>query len=399
MRPRLKPLHEQVVVVTGASSGIGLATARLAAGRGARVLMVARDGAALERAAAEIRAHGGDAVPHVADVADQDGMRGAAEAAEREWGRIDTWVNNAGVSIYGPILEVPLDEQRRLFETDYWGVVIGSLVAAGHLRRRGGALINIGSVLSDRAILWQGPYSAAKHAVKGFTDALRMELEADGIPISVTLVKPGTIDTGFEEHARNRLPVEPVNPPPVYAPEVVARAVLHAAEHPVRDLFVGGGGRMISLFGTIAPRLTDMLMERFMPSAYGDAEKRTTTDALFGPSGSDGRTRGGRHSSVRERSFYTAAAMHPWATAAVSVGVGALAAAAIAGGAARSRSRRPAPGRGLPDYAAGARPMSGARWPEDDPRMHEPRGTGLERGRAASAEPSATDDRTRIPIG
>src|SRR3546814_20154435 len=151
-------------------------------------------------------------------------------------------------------MDVPTADHRRLFETDYWGVGNGSRVAVEHLRNAGGALINIGSVLSDRAMPLQGAYSAAKHAVKGFTDALRMELEAERAPVSVTLVKPGAVDTLYEEHARNYLDVEPKNPPPVYAPELVARAILHAAEHRVRDLVVGGGGKAIPLMGRHAPR-------------------------------------------------------------------------------------------------------------------------------------------------
>ena len=143
-------------------------------------------------------------------------------------------------------------------------MVYGSLAAARHLKTRGGALINIGSTLSDRAIPLQGAYCASKHAVKGFTDAFRMELEADDAPISVTLVKPAAIDTPYKDHAKNYLGVQPENPPPVYAPETVAETILYCAENPVRDVFVGAGGKMLSALGKYAPRTTDKMMEATM---------------------------------------------------------------------------------------------------------------------------------------
>lgn len=243
MQPRLKPIDEQVIVITGASSGIGLVTARMAARQGAKVVLAARDRDALAQVAEEIRADGGDAIHCVADVADADALRRVADAAVRSYGRIDSWVNNAGVAIIGKLLDTAPDDHRRLFETNYWGVVNGSLAAIPHLRQNGGALINIGSVLSDRAIPLQGAYVATKHAVKGFTDALRMELEAEGAPISVSLIKPAAVDSLYEDHALNLLDAEPNNPPPVYAPEVVAKAILHCTRRPMRDLYVGGGAK------------------------------------------------------------------------------------------------------------------------------------------------------------
>src|SRR5207237_3691332 len=139
---------------------------------------------------------------------------------------------NAGVSVYGKLMDVPLADLRQLFETNFWGVVYGSRVACEYLRMRGGALINIGSTLSDRAIALQGIYSASKHAVKGFTDALRMELEEQGAPVSVTLIQPTSINTPFPRHAKNYMEAEATLPPPVYAPDVVADAILHCAENP-----------------------------------------------------------------------------------------------------------------------------------------------------------------------
>src|SRR5690606_16109139 len=144
-----------------------------------------------------------------------------ASEAVNHYGTFDTWVNNAGVSIYGRLEDVSREDSKQRFETNFWSLDNGSVIAARHLRLTGGAIINIGSTLSDVAIPLQGMYSASKHAVKGFPEALRMELEADEAPISVTLVKPAAIDTPYKDHAKNYLGVQPENPPPVYAPETV----------------------------------------------------------------------------------------------------------------------------------------------------------------------------------
>jgi NAD(P)-dependent dehydrogenase (short-subunit alcohol dehydrogenase family) len=205
MTVRLKPVGEQVVVLTGASSGIGLATARALADRGAKLVLVSRNEAALQEIARECETKGGRAIAVAADVGRFEDMERVAEAAVREFSGFDTWVNNAGVAIFGTVEQIPIKDHRRLFDTNYFGVLHGCLVAARHLRQHGGKIINMGSVLSDRADILQGPYSASKHAVKGLTDALRMELEEDGAPIQVTLIKPSAIDTPYMEHARSYL--------------------------------------------------------------------------------------------------------------------------------------------------------------------------------------------------
>jgi len=324
----LKKLGEQVIVITGASSGIGLVTARTAARRGAKVVLAARNAEALGRVAEEINASGGEALAVAADVGRLEDVRRVADEAVRRFGGFDTWVNNAAVSIYGRITDQPLEDHRQLFETNYWGVVHGTLVAVEHLRARGGALIQVGSVLSDRAIPLQGTYCASKHAVKGFTDALRMELERDGAPVSVTTIKPSAIDTPYIQHARNLLPAEPLNPPPVYAPETVAEAILHCAEHPRRDVYVGGGGRALAAAGQRAPRLTDKVMEAAMfDLQQRDEPARERPDSLYAPS-ADGRERGDYPGHVAESSLYTKAALHPLVAGALVFGAG-LALAAI----------------------------------------------------------------------
>jgi NADP-dependent 3-hydroxy acid dehydrogenase YdfG len=164
---RPKALKDQVIVITGASSGIGLATARMAAKRGARVVMAARNETDLNNAAEEIRANGGRVVAVPTDVSDENAVDRLGEAALLEFGAIDTWVNNAGLSIYGKLSEVPLADKRKMFDINFWGVVHGCRTALKLMRDRGGVLINIGSEVSDVAIPLQGMYSASKHAVKG----------------------------------------------------------------------------------------------------------------------------------------------------------------------------------------------------------------------------------------
>ena len=338
MAIQLKPIRDQVIVITGASSGIGLATAHLAASRGARLVLVSRNREALDALSAEISRGGGEAAVVVADVARREDLEHVAARAREAFGGFDTWVNNAGVSVYGTVQDIPLADHRRVFDVDYWGVVHGSLIAARELRERGGAIINIGSVLSDRALVLQGPYAAAKHAVKAFTDTLRMELEHDGAPVSVTLVKPSAIDTPFFEHARSRLDAPGIrNPPPAYDPSLVAKAILHAAETPKRTIVVGLGGYAISLMGGHFPRLTDLMME-----AVGFQGQKTEVptppgrrDNLYAPR-QDGMEHSGLPGGRRETSVYLEAQLHPVVTAAAIVGV----AAAIGGILAARRSGR-----------------------------------------------------------
>jgi NAD(P)-dependent dehydrogenase (short-subunit alcohol dehydrogenase family) len=330
MNIELKPLREQVVVITGASSGIGLVTARAAADAGASVVLAARNEHDLRDAVHDIRRRGGRATHVAADVSNPADVEALAAAAVSTYGRIDTWVNNAAVAVYGRIMELSLDEMRQQFDINYWGVVHGSRVAVPYLRAAGGgSLINVGSVLSDRAIPLQGNYSAAKHAIKGFTDALRMELEEEGAPISVTLIKPSSIDTPFFDKARSHMGVEPQPVPPVYAPELVADAILAAAVRPVRDVIVGGSGRLMSL-ATVAPRLTDAYMERrLFDSQKTDKPISGRPDNLFAPVARDGGERGRTwQGRTMRHSATTAAAMHPGAAAMTLVSAAAFAVAA-----------------------------------------------------------------------
>ena len=327
---RPKRLKDQVLVITGASSGIGLATARMAARRGARVVMAARNEQDLHAAAAEICANGGRAIAVSTDVSDDAAVARLGETALLEFGTVDTWINNAGLSIYGKLTEVPLADKRKLFDINFWGVVHGCRTAVRLMKHRGGVLINIGSEVSDLAIPLQGIYSASKHAVKGYTDALRMELQHDRIPIAVTLVKPSAINTPYPEHARNYLQDGvPAVPPPLYAPEVVAEAILRCAERPVRDIIVGGAGRVQVALGNLAPRLTDAYMQRIMYNQQKSYDRSQPREGNLDRPQRDGRAHGPHRGHVMRSSLYTKAALSDAARALPYVAAGAALAAGV----------------------------------------------------------------------
>ena len=322
MNVSLKPLSEQTVVITGASSGIGLTTARLAAKRGAKLVLTARSGTALQQLADEINSAGGTASMFVADVSKEEEVRAIAQHAFDTYGGFDTWINNAGVGLYGALDSVPIADMRALFEANFWGIVYGSREAVAHLKHRGGALINLGSEVSERSVPLQGIYCASKHAIKGFTESLRMELEDEGAPVSVSLIKPGQIDTPFTFNAKNFLSSEPHHVPPVYAPDAVARAILHCAEKPSRDVFVGGGGRLVAALGHIAPGLTDKLMEATVipGTPSGRTPRRPKEGSVLDTPSEHLVERGNYEGFVQKVSVYTEARLHPVAAGAILAG-------------------------------------------------------------------------------
>lgn len=345
MRPRLKPIHQQTIVITGASSGNGLAATEEAVARGAAVVLAARNNEALEEVAVRLRTNGGRVAVCTADVAERADIDRIVETAVSHFGGFDSWVNNAAAATYGTMEQVTPDDHRRIFDVNYFGVLHGSLAAVRHLRSRGGgAIVNLGSVLSDRAMILQGPYSASKAAVQAATDALRMELERERAPVSVTLIKPASIHTPYPEHARNYMDAPPRLPPPLYDPRLVADAILFACEHPRRQLYVGGGGYAISLAGRLAPRLTDLAME-----AVGVGSQQTRDDPgvtgrrdnLHDPR-PDGAIDGAQDVQVRKTSFLLQAQkLAPGSPdGLIRAGMNALADFAEAVDAARYRNRR-----------------------------------------------------------
>jgi short-subunit dehydrogenase len=328
MKYPLKRLQDQIIVITGASSGIGLTTARYAAKRGAKLVLASRNEKALKQLTSELaKCYGCQSIYVVADVGKEKDVRNIAAAALKRFDRFDTWINNAGVSIYGRIEQIPVEDQRKLFETNFWGVVYGSIVAVEHLKQHGGALINLGSEVSDVAIPLQGIYSASKHAVKGFTDSLRLELEQEKAPVSVTLIKPAAIDTMYVAHAKNYMDVEPKLPGPIYAPELVADAILIASQYPKRDIFVGGAAKFFSSAAHYAPRMLDKFMQSFMfkRQLTGRPARPPEESGLHEP-GTALQERQGQDSHVFTSSVYTQAVTHPKSTAAVLLSAGLIAA-------------------------------------------------------------------------
>ncbi len=337
MRIGLKSVAQQRIVITGASSGIGLAIAEAAASAGARVMLAARNGPALADIQQRLTDAGGDVGILAVDVADPDAADRLVAATIARFGGFDTWVNNAAAATYGTLVQTPVADQRRVFDVGYWGTVNGTLAALAHLRSRGGAIINIGSVLGDRAMILQGPYSAMKHAVKGFTDALRTEVLHDELPVSITLIKPSAMHTPYPDHARNRMGKPAKLPPVIYDPRLVARAVLFAAATPRRELTVGGFGAGAGVGDLVAPRVLDRAMALFGSRVQRSAKAPPpgTADNLYEPR-VDGAIENREPQAVRRQSLWLEAQLRPLAAIGiVGAGLGMLPAGIAA-------ARRPA---------------------------------------------------------
>jgi short-subunit dehydrogenase len=336
-----KPLSEQTIVITGGSSGIGLCTAEMAVERGAKVVLVSRNEGTLKEITERLKAKGAQADYVVADVGERDQVRNVVETVISRHGGFDTWVNNAGVGIYGMFEEISDEDHHKVFQTNYWGVVYGSLEALKHLKPRGGALINVGSISSEMPAPVLSAYTASKFAVMGFTDSLRLELMHDDAPVSVTLIKPSGMHTPFGEHAKNYMDARSQVPPPVYHPKLAAQAILHAAVYPIRSIRVGESGLGMTLLARLMPNLADRLFSvAFFKTAADEGAAVRDTQALYEP-GSDGKILGDQQDRIYETSLYTTAQIYPTATRALGFGAAAIAAALLMR---RRRSARKASG-------------------------------------------------------
>lgn len=301
-------LGEQVVVITGASQGIGRETALRMAARGAQVVVAARNEEALGELTTQIERLGGRAAPVLADVADYAQVEEVGARAVERFGRVDTWVNNAAVSVYATVEQLEPEEIERLVQVNLLGQMYGSKVAISLMKpRRAGTIINVGSALSERAIPLQSAYVATKHGIAGFTEALRLELMHEDAGIDVVLILPSSIDTPLFTWARSKLGVQPTPVPPVYEPGVVAEAICHAAEHGGREIVVGGWGKLLTLGQWLSPSLVD----RYMLQGGRMFEQQKTNrpddrrDNLFEPSTGTGSTTGAFGAGARTTSWYT----------------------------------------------------------------------------------------------
>jgi NAD(P)-dependent dehydrogenase (short-subunit alcohol dehydrogenase family) len=324
----MKPIKEQTVVITGGSSGIGRETAIIAAARGANVAIAARGREALAAAAAEI-GQVGSVLPITADVANAAETDAIAEEVTARWGRIDTWVNAAAVAVYGEFRQITPEEFEQVIRIDLLGVVNGTRSALAVMERQpeGGTIVNVSSGLGNRGMPLQTPYSTAKFAVNGFSEALRSELLHQGSSVRISVIEPASIDTPFFDHARSHMDRPPAPFPPVYDPAIAAEAILHAATHPVRTLPVGGASASLGMMNAIAPRLVDRvaaetgypLQQESDADTIGGERAGNLWSGIEGP----GSVRGGRPG--RQMSGYTAWRLSPMMQAATLV-------AAAAGG-------------------------------------------------------------------
>ncbi|MEA5451719.1 SDR family oxidoreductase [Leptolyngbya sp. CCNP1308] len=281
---QLKPIDQQVVVMVGASSGIGRDAALALGERGAQVVVAARSQDGLASLVEQIKQMGGEAIAVVADVAEFDQVKAIADTAITTFGRIDTWVHCAAAGMVAPFETVTIEEFRRVIDVTLMGQIYGAKVALPHLKQAGGgSLIAISSMEGRRALPLQSAYSTAKHGLEGFLESLRVELEHEGYAINVTSIKPAVINTPFYNHARSKIGVKPSGIPPYYDARLVTEAILYTAEHPVRDFIVGDVGRLLDWSQRLSPGLVDFALRYigFNGQRTDDLKSPQAPDGLF----------------------------------------------------------------------------------------------------------------------
>ena len=325
----------EIVIITGASAGLGRATARAFARRGARIGLIARGPDGLEGARRDVESLGGTALVLPADVASAAEVEAAAERAERELGPIDIWINNAMTSVFSPIAEMEPDEFKRVTEVTYLGVVYGTLSALRRMRtRRRGTIVQVGSALAYRSIPLQSAYCAAKHAIVGFTDSLRCELIHDRSPIHVTMVQMPAMNTPQFGWVKSRLPHKAQPVPPIYQPEVGAEAIYWAAHHRRRELYVGAPTIEAIVGNMIAPGLLDWYLGRtgYASQQTAEPEDPDRANNLWHPVAGDHGAHGTFDDRATAYSVEEWAATHRWWLGAALLGVAACACTLGSGG-------------------------------------------------------------------
>ena len=311
-KPHLKPLKEQVVVVFGASSGIGRQTALDFGKAGAKVVVAARDRDALDSLVQEIESSGGQALAVVADASYYAQIENVAVQAVEVFGRLDTWAHTASAALYAKFADTSPDEFKRVIDVTLTGAAWGAMVALPRLQISQGALIQVSSVEALVAIPYQAAYGAAKHGMKCYLDCLRIELDRDNVPVSVTNIMPSGINTPFFNNARTKLGVKPVATPPLYQPRVVSKAILAAAVKPIPEIIVGGAGWMFALTKRFAPHIADWFQKVTADvQKTSEAKSEDAPTNLFNPDTKDARIEGDFSSSARGTSLVTWLETHP----------------------------------------------------------------------------------------
>ena len=327
----------QTIVITGASAGIARATARLYGERGANVGLIARGQVGLDGAVSDVVQAGGKALAVSADVADYEQVQEAARQVEELFGPIDVWINVAFTSVFAPFAEISADEFRRVTEVSYLGFVYGTMVALGRMKTRDrGTIVQVGSALGERSIPLQSAYCGAKHAINGFTSSLRCELLHENSGVHVTVVQMPAVNTPQFSWVRSKLPNHPQPVPPIYQPDVAARAVIYAADHPRRKQYWVGGSTTATIAGN---RIIPALLDRYLARTGYDSQQTgqkvapgrpdNLWEPVDGPSGHDHGPHGIFDNIAHDRSPQLWMSQH--------AGLLTAAAAAVLGGAVAAR--------------------------------------------------------------
>jgi NAD(P)-dependent dehydrogenase (short-subunit alcohol dehydrogenase family) len=335
-----RPVNQQVIVVTGASSGLGRAVARLAGERGAKVVVTARNTEALDNCVAEIERAGSEALAVSGDITDRSVVERGVDAAVERFGRIDTYVANAIVTVYAEAERLEEDELRRVWDVNFFGVVYGYWAALPHLRASKGTFLHVSSALAYRGIPLQAAYCSSKAAARTFFESARVEHEKHGIPVDVTLVLPGAINTPQFDMGRQYIGYQPQPVPPIYEPEVYADAVLHTWEHPIRELPITWGAQKLLWGQKLSPRAADLVLRRNgWKGQHTDEPKPVgSPDNLFEPLPGDKGARGRFSARSRDSSIWTSLRLRRWLVGSAVVGVG-LATMGVTNGRAKSLVR------------------------------------------------------------